>query len=1141
MTSGGGVRTLTLLFTDIEGSTKALRTVGDASYSALLETHLTLLRDALTAAAGVEHGNEGDALFYAFESPSAAVRGATAAQQALSRHAWPAGAELRARIGIHTGEVFLAGPEPRGLAVHQAARICSAAHGGQILVSDATVALLASSAEVGVRELGSYRLKDLADAVSLFQVDPDGVRTQFPRPRTLDVFAHNLPIQPTQLVGRALEIAEVRDLVCDNTTRLVSLTGPGGIGKTRLATHVAAEVVDLFPDGVWFVDLAPVRVADHVSHAIRTSIGVVDDATSLLDHLRDQRSLLVLDNFEQVLDARDVVADILRSAPNVKVVVTSRALLKIGGEREYPVPSLDIDAPALFMQSARLVDPQFDVTAADDDAIRSICARLEGLPLAIELAASRSKVLAPKELLERLDAGAVFGTDRSDVPERHRTIRHAIAWSYDLLEQEEQRALRQLAIFRGGCTLEAAEGLVVPERVIEILVDRSLVRREREPGAPVRFRLLDSIAEFATGELQAAGEEGDAWRRAASWFADYAERAEQGLRGPDQMAWLHALDREVDNLRAVLEWCTSPEGDARNGLRIVTSLDRFWRWRRQRDEVRPLIDGFLARSSEPTLERGRGLLLAGRYRLDPRFENLPYAGSRKSAEEVHPFMKEALAVARVVGDKRFTAEALMLEAKACKPLKDSEGKDRRAALEEALALAGDAGAEDLSLRIRGMTLRGWESFRNIFAEMNGTYLLDERVAEALSRGDELAAGELQTMGSQLIFSDRDGRKSTAAKASLVSARRFGNIEQEAEALLNLGKIEKSKNALEASRDHLLEADRLFADLESPKRGDSLHALAELALSAGQPAAADAFYEEGKRVARVGPERWKAKMIAFEQFATRSPGFFALAFTAAWIAIFASQTWTAMTLGVVATSGLTMSTRLRKLLHSYIDVRLRRGGRTPNFSIHLLTLAAFFVSSWLGGPRLAVTVVFAAMTYRAFRSMPDSFARVLGGLTAGATTVLAITAPTTAVLAAATLCIALNGFLTQRSSVAGRVGMAGWFLIRYWFSILTMSAFAADRGRSSFEPWLEWSEIVMPAGVVLVALSIAIEGGRFRVVAAPLAAGAVMVGLALRGVGDVGVLLPVGGVVFGVAFLLEWLLRRVPDAFIEFPAPETSTR
>ena len=529
--------TVSLLFTDIEGSTRLLQQVGEY-YTDLLEECRQLLRASFQQWNGNVVDTQGDAFFVAFARATDAVSAAVAAQHALASHLWPEGVVVRVRMGIHTGEPMLSAENYIGLDVHHAARIMSAGHGGQVLLSQTTRELVEHglSDDVSLRDLGAHRLKDLQHPSHLFQLVIGGLPADFPPLKTLDTHPNNLPVQLTSLIGREQEIATVQRLLSREDVRLLTLTGPGGTGKTRLGLQVAAELSDRLADGVFFVNLAPISDPALVVPTIAQTLEVKETGNqSLLDllkvSLRDKHLLLLLDNFEQVISAASQVTNLLAACPKLKIVVTSRAVLHVRGEQEYAVPPLALPDPkrlpdlvalaqyeavALFIQRAQAVKPEFQVTNANAPAVAEICTRLDGLPLAIELAAARSKVLPPQALLARLRQRlAVLTSEARDVPARQQTLRSTIEWSYQLLDAEEQRLFRQLCIFVGGCTLQAAEAVCVTPGDgdttrsvldgVSSLIDKSLLRQSEQEGEEPRLVMLETIREYGLGFWLQAG------------------------------------------------------------------------------------------------------------------------------------------------------------------------------------------------------------------------------------------------------------------------------------------------------------------------------------------------------------------------------------------------------------------------------------------------------------------------------------------------------------------------------------------------------------------------------------------------------------------------------------------------------------
>ncbi|MGH3083982.1 MAG: ATP-binding protein, partial [Gaiellaceae bacterium] len=515
--------TVTLLFTDVEGSTKLLQEIGVGSYEGVLSQHHRLLREAVANVAGHEVDVQGEGFFFAFSRPSDALTAAVSAQRALGQHAWPGDTEVRVRMGIHTGEPTLTATGYVGLDVHRGARICSAARGGQVLVSQTTRDLLDAAEGVSFRDVGEHRLKDLTRPQRLFQVVADGLQTAFSPPRSLNSHPTNLPIQPTPLVGRDRELSEVGALM--NQSRLVTLTGPGGIGKTRLAVQAAADAVDEFGGGTYFVPLEGVTDPDLVLSTVASAVGVREEparelSEQLIARFGDEPVLLVLDNFEHVLDAAPDLSLLLSRCEPLRVLSTSREALRVAAEQEYSVAPLDEDdALALFHERARAVRADFQPT--DEDAVREICARVDRLPLALELAAARVKLLPPRELATRLTQRLdVLTRGARDRPTRQQTLRAAIEWSYDLLDEAERVLFERLAVFAGGWSLPAAEAVCDASLdLLASLVDKSLVVQVDELTGEARFSMLETIRDFTEEKLRQHEAYDEVRRRHAEYFA----------------------------------------------------------------------------------------------------------------------------------------------------------------------------------------------------------------------------------------------------------------------------------------------------------------------------------------------------------------------------------------------------------------------------------------------------------------------------------------------------------------------------------------------------------------------------------------------------------------------------------------------
>jgi predicted ATPase/class 3 adenylate cyclase len=588
--------TVTMLFTDIEGSTRLLQELGPDEYVRALEDHRRLLRQGMSRNGGVEVEMQGDSFHFAFSDPCAAVLAAAEAQRALADHRWES-QPIRVRIGIHTGEPLVSGGLYAGLDVHRAARVMSAGHGGQVLLSETTRAMAATELPDGLllRDLGEHRLKDLLAPQRLYQLGEG----EFPPLKSL--YQTTLPVAATPFVGRERELQEVVALLADEEVRLLILTGAGGSGKTRLAAQAAADISELYPDGVFWVGLAGLREPAFVTSTIEQVLGTKE---SLAEHIGSKRLLLLLDNFEHLLGAGPELGELLAACPDMTLLVTSRESLHLRSEREYVVlPLREADAVALFHERVRASGAGI----ARDGEATEICRRVDHLPLAIELAAARVKVLPPSALLERLEQRLPLLTGGArDVPARQRTLRATIDWSYDLLSFSEQRLFARLAVFGGGCTLEAAEESCEADLdTLQSLVEKSLLRHTNG-----RFWMLETIREFAREQLGVLGE-GDAIAlRHASYFLQLAQDTEAGASGPEQAALLQMLEREHDNARAAFDWAV--ENDIERALALGNALQGLWYLHGYAREGLTRLEAALDRDEKaPSLTRARALRTAG--------------------------------------------------------------------------------------------------------------------------------------------------------------------------------------------------------------------------------------------------------------------------------------------------------------------------------------------------------------------------------------------------------------------------------------------------------------------------------------------------------------------------------------------------
>ena len=606
---------VTLLFTDIEGSTRLIEELGESGYVDALAEHRGLLRAAFSAHDGVEVDTQGDAFLYAFADPVEALAAAAQGQEAL------APGPVQVRMGLHTGELQLTGEGYAGRELHRAARIAASGHGGQIVVSAATRALAGG----GLTELGEHSLKDFDEPLPLFQIGSQ----RFPPLKTLS--NTNLPRPASSFIGRARERDELLGLL-RNGSRLVTLSGPGGSGKTRLALEVASELVSGFKAGVFWVGLAALRDPALVTQTIAQTLGAKD---GLAEHVSERELLLLLDNFEQVVKAAPELSQLLAACPNLRLLVTSRELLRISGEVEYPVPPLaEPEAVELFCERSRL-EPE--------ETIAALCRRLDDMPLAVELAAARTRVLTPAQILDRLGQRLDLLKGGRDADPRQQTLRATISWSHDLLTDDERQLFARLAVFAGGCTLDAAEDVCDADLdVLQSLVEKSLLRHTGD-----RFWMLETIREFAAERLADQLEAGRFFERHAQWCLRLVTSAQGELRGVAAAEWLGRLNAELENLRRAIGW--TRDHDERLEVELVGAAWYFLYVRTLLREALDYLVHALETARSTSLDQAELLYGAG----SVAFEMGDYAGSQQWYEQLLEF-------GRARGDARLIAKSLAI-------------------------------------------------------------------------------------------------------------------------------------------------------------------------------------------------------------------------------------------------------------------------------------------------------------------------------------------------------------------------------------------------------------------------------------------------------------------------------------------------
>jgi predicted ATPase/class 3 adenylate cyclase len=682
--------TVTFMFTDIQGSTALWETNPDLMRQALRQ-HDELVREAIVAHGGFVVKTVGDSFRGAFTQAVDALRAALAAQRALAASSWPeATGPLLIRVAMHTGSAEYRDGDYYGQALNRVARLEAAGHGGQILVSGATQALLRDDLPeaVTLRDLGQHHLKDLLQPERIFQVVADGLPADFPPLNTLESSLNNLPGQLTPFIGRERELTAVLNLLRREDVRLVTLTGPGGTGKTRLSLAAAADLLDDFADGVWFVDLSPLQDPDLVLPTIAAALGVREVegrsiAEALRDYLADRQLLLVLDNFEQVVDAAPAVGELLAAAPALKALASSREVLRVYGEHVYPVPPLGLPEPGqrhqtaailseyeavrLFIQRAQAASASFRFDESSAADVAAICQRVDGLPLAIELAAARCRMLSPETIRKGLHSRLKMLTGGPrDLPARQQTIRQAIEWSTNLLDPDEQRLFARLGVFNGGCTMEAAEAVCGEAlsgdvfTLIESLLDKSLIRQEvGHTGAP-RFSMLETIREYALERLEAAGERADLAERHALYFQDYSQELVERVRERRESAdaAVDLMDDDFNNFRAALAWCLSPglpgwqAGRVDVAAFILSRIIVYWFVRQNAREGAEWAEkaiALLPEGQEPDLTHARLFYVGASM---PRFQGGDVNMARQRAEE-------SVAIFREVGDLFGLGQAIL--------------------------------------------------------------------------------------------------------------------------------------------------------------------------------------------------------------------------------------------------------------------------------------------------------------------------------------------------------------------------------------------------------------------------------------------------------------------------------------------------
>ena len=881
--------TFTFLFTDIEGSTARWERDSEAMGAALAR-HDALLRQAIVAHGGDVFKTLGDAFCAAFRTGPDALAAALAAQQALRAEPWGEIGPLRVRMALQTGAAERRDDDYFGPPLNRVARLLAAGHGGQVLLALPTAELVRDGLPAGadLRDLGEHRLKDLVRPERVFQLLHSDLSADFPPLRTLDRHPNNLPIQATPFVGREQEVAAVRKQLLRPEVRVLTLTGPGGTGKTRLSLQVAADLIDHFEDGVFFVPLAPTNDPTMVVAMIAQALGLQEaEGRPLLDilkdYLRDKHPLLVLDNFEQVLDAAPLVTDLLQAAPGLKVLVTSRAVLHLYGGHDFPVPPLALpdrerlppldrmtqyEAVRLFVERARAVRPDFAVTNDNAPAVAEICHRLDGLPLAIELAAARIRLLPPEAMLARMERRLPLLTSGArDLPARQQTLRGAIAWGYDLLDEDEQVLFRRLAVFAGGCTLEAAEAVcgapdsdredAPPARSYDVdvldlvasLVDKSLLRQEEAEGGEPRFSMLGTIREFALERLEESGEAAALRDHHAEHYLELVVEAELKIRGPEQATWLGRLDRERDNLRAALAWFRE-RGEAEAAQQMASGLWWLWYLRSLFSEGRGWLEEALAMGDPASRTPARAWATFSAGTLAYFQSDFQTAGAR---------IEESEAMFEELGDRGGLAFSRIFRGQVAYSRADPNGA--RALHEAGLATAREADDP-------------WSCGLALFFLANAAFsagelprartLAEDSLAAFRQTGDPTGSSLPLAILGRLALQEGDYATARAQLAESLTMRRASGDKWGLANILNgVGDVARSEGDLDGARVAYEESLELFQETASRANIPSvLHNLALVAHGRGESTrATELFGEAMTQFRELGDQRGIAECLA----------------------------------------------------------------------------------------------------------------------------------------------------------------------------------------------------------------------------------------------------------------------------------------
>lgn len=833
--------TVHLLFSDIGGSTQLTQRLGE-KYIHVLEQHQRILRDTFLKWNGHEVSTHGDSFFAVFSRATDAISAAIEAQHALAQETWTDNVRLQVHMGIHTGEPMLVNRDYVGVDVHRAARICAAAYPGQVLLSNQTRVMVERqlSPEVVLRELGKYRLKDLNEPEHLYQLVIPGLPSDFPPLKSLEVMPNNLPIQLTSFIGREREIEQIRELL--NSARLITLTGAGGTGKTRLAIEVARTVGNQYPDGAWVVDFAVLPEPSLIWQSIASVLAIREEPNrsltqTLTDFLRSKRSLLLFDNCEHLISAcAQVVGTLLQACPQLQILATSREPLGIPGENQYYVPTLTTpqidtelfleqlsrtEAVRVFIDRAVMVRPTFKLTKANALAVAQICRRLDGIPLAIELAAARAKGLSVEQIAERLDDRfSLLSVGNRTALQRHQTLRATIDWSYNLLSEKERIMLACLSVFAGGWTLESATEVClvvqIEERdVLNLLLnlsDKSLVIIE-EHGGGTRYRFLETIREYALEKLAESGEERLVRNRHLDYFIHLAEEAERNYRSGKQLSWFRVMEQERDNFRAALGYVLHTD-QVETSLRLVGTAFWLWFFQGPWSEGQIWTEAALARAPDMRTKSGAKVRMA--------LGLLQFAQSNYSSARTN--LENSFSIWQELGDKWWSAFVLGFVGLTQRP------RDQKAAshsFEESLRLARERGEDWI------------EAFALWNSGENELYLKNLSVAEAMlnqsleigqALGDRMLQNEaLRALGEIYEARQEYGQAVNLYLESLAIVQELRDITNVSHLYFNVGRALQLAGDTEKAKRYFLDALRQSRQLG--KKVGEVRALAGLGVIA----------------------------------------------------------------------------------------------------------------------------------------------------------------------------------------------------------------------------------------------------------------------------------------------------------------------